>query len=720
MNVRRVSRRIFRFLSVLRYIIVIIWRSLLVPHVYQPPCQGPARQAARRKCPRLNELRSGLPASGVGRVGRVWCRINIAVLIPLLTLPTLGLQPALGQGAPAAVDAALAQPLQPSQAVQAHRQVEGWVRVGAVDRATLEPVTVTDATAVRVTLRMDGFLLGVGDAYGSNLATAVSTPGPAINLTPLVADAAERAIAEFGRNLRDAKTRAVTEGRIPGDRPSASITDVGDRVLVDLQIARHFEPIRVPSDAKPGAVLGAFAPGHHGLRTPGVDTSAPGSWVWPGTALALNTTPRGQFLQLIGDQGLEVSKVDMLGKPIGPPVQRFEVFHVVRPAPGRAPVLLTRGNLLLPALAVSSRALANLADALAAHLSRRFVEEGVRGTYLPSRDEYDAAWAKDEEAGLACYALLRHSRQRRAAQPNDRVAPEHAARAIKHALRLLEPGEGGSIGTNPGGAALALLTLCDAEDAEVPEPARRDAAARYLLGLRGEKGGYHEPGKPEAMLSEAAQALVTASLAAYYDRTRDASTGAAVRASLDELWTASEGSPNIAVLPWFVVAQSRAGRLLAGDAPEAQAAIKAREQTLGDLVDRLCKQQVIEPPLLGPADVVGGFELTRGPAGSPPNPDWRTAQLLSFLAVALSQEGAVEGHNAFDWAITGGLAARFIAQLSMDENAAFYARSPAATVGGVRLSLGDNRLAVSATAMSLLAVTQLQEAMGAVEAGFGP
>src|SRR5690606_34722481 len=149
-------------------------------------------------------------------------------------------------------------------------------------------------------------------------------------------------------------------------------------------------------------------------------------------------------------------------------------------------------------------------------------------------------------------------------------------------------------------------------------------------------------------------------------------------------WSRAEGSPNIAALPWFVFAQNRAGGLLAGDDATRKATLSQRRSALGGLVDRVTRQQVIEPPVLGPHDVVGGFELMKAPPGAPPNPDWRTAQLLSFLAQSLDDPAIVEGHNRFDWLITGGLAARFLAQLMMAEPSCFYARSPADALRGVR------------------------------------
>ncbi len=57
------------------------------------------------------------------------------------------------------------------------------------------------------------------------------------------------------------------------------------------------------------------------------------------------------------------------------------------------------------------------------------------------------------------------------------------------------------------------------------------------------------------------------------------------------------------------------------------------------------------------------------------------------------------------------LAARFIAQLMVDQPGCYYVRSPDDVVGGVRRQLWDNTMDVEPVAMALLALTELQIAL---------
>jgi hypothetical protein len=616
--------------------------------------------------------------------------------------------------------APVAPPVDRSHAEHAPRLVEAWLRAGEVDPALSPSLPVTDLVGLRVTLRINGMTVGLGDAMHPGL-DAGETESPA-DLGELAVVAGRAALADLERTLRDAHVRArqdpslraVLEERDAASPPS--VADVARRVLVDVQVARRLSAVTVDRHADPATVFGTFAPGFHGLR------SGPGI-IWPASALAANTSPRSQVVQLLAANNLRPEDIPTLARPGGPPLQRFEVIHIVRPAPAMSPMELIRGNVVLPPLALNSRTVDSLADQLAEHLRGRFTRDGVlQGTFHPTTGEYEPRVAAAQDAALACYALLRYGRYRLSIHDNDTIARDLVERATLTARQLatgtLADGES-RIGAPAG--AWVLLTLVDGDAAGVDERELRDALGRWLMGLRLEDGGFRDPLSSEPRrLNDAEQALVAAALAALFERTRDRWMAEAINEAIDDLWRRAAGSPNVAVLPWLTFAHNRAGGLLAGNDEERRATLSERQRTIGRLVDRLTRQQVIEPPVLGPNDVIGGFELIKGPPGSPPSPDWRTAQLLGFLAQALAEPQIVDGHNVHDWLITAGLAARFIAQLMMDEPSAFYTRAPREAHRGVRLAMFDNRLGVSATAMSLLAVTQLQEAARAIQPPAAP
>ena len=174
--------------------------------------------------------------------------------------------------------------------------------------------------------------------------------------------------------------------------------------------------------------------------------------------------------------------------------------------------------------------------------------------------------------------------------------------------------------------------------------------------------------------------------------------------------------PRALSLYWYALAHSRSAKRLAEQDASSAVSVQSRSSALARLVNTLSEQQVIEPPLLGPDDVLGGFQLYRGPAGSPPNPNWTSASLLAFLAVAMRDPGITEDQDPFGWLLTASLGARFVAQLMMDRPSCFYVRSLDDALDGVRLALWDNQLAIAPTAMSLLAMVELREAIEALEA----
>ncbi|MBL4575877.1 MAG: hypothetical protein JKY51_07245 [Opitutaceae bacterium] len=254
--------------------------------------------------------------------------------------------------------------------------------------------------------------------------------------------------------------------------------------------------------------------------------------------------------------------------------------------------------------------------------------------------------------------------------------------------------------------ALNLLTLLETPEADADQVLRDRLGDRLLSLVVSKDAG-------QAKLNQGAMALSLAALATLYERTRDEQLGQAVWAMMDRLWGSEERVPNLVALPWLVLAYERAGDLLA-DADASgmkQAQLAKRRAVLAAVIDRLCQYQVIEIPELGPDDVLGGFVLKPGPSGSPPNPDWRNAQALMFLSVMLRDENATQDRDKLGWLLSAGYSARFVGQLMMDDAACYYVRDRTAAHGGVRMAPWDNRLALAPTAISLLAVTELQASL---------
>ncbi len=599
--------------------------------------------------------------------------------------------------------------------LRAYAVVRGWLDAGGVDAAEVPPpaMPVTGLFGVRVTLRMNGKTVGSGEAYREQV-EAVMAPdgGPATDLTGLLREATAAAIDQVRQALGEAAFKSVLEGRLDPDAGPPTLTDVAHQLRVGVQLGYGLEPVRLRRDAPPGAVLGMFAPGYHGLRAPAADRSRLGGVVWPATALAGNVPPSSQVSAALAGAGHGPEAFNHAGRPGGVALQRFQVFHVVRSTSLEPPRRLIRGNVLLPPHGADDADVRTTADRLAAHLRGRFVGDGaVRGTFLPSPNRYAPMIAPPEQAALACYAMARHARiEMLTARAEVGVGvPGTLARSTALALADAQP-EGG---LSAAAGALILLTLVDApQEAEGGRVAGvRAALTRRLLALRQADGAYRRDESPDAPAANlTTHALIAAALASAYELERDPAVGAAALALLDRVWSATARRPNIGSLYWQALAHSRVVGWMAGtmDEPTMRRVVE-REAGMAAIADRLLEQQVVERPAFGPDDVLGGYVLQAGEPGAAPNPDWRTASVLAFIAVAVRDSGIARDRQPFGWLLSCSLAARFVSQLMMTPPSCYYVRSLDEALDGVRLALFDNALSVSAASMALLALVELQE-----------
>ena len=197
--------------------------------------------------------------------------------------------------------------------------------------------------------------------------------------------------------------------------------------------------------------------------------------------------------------------------------------------------------------------------------------------------------------------------------------------------------------------------------------------------------------------------MVCAGLARLYAQTRRQAVGRATARGLvvvrDELaWPRDRGA-----MYWLTMAVASLPFDREGDA----------ERMWSDRFEQgerwVLEHQVREPPDLGPDDVVGAVDVIAVKHDEAPYPDWRTSEDLAFLSARI-REGDNSRGATIKRLAAGGMMARYLARLTFDRPACFYLRNPADAIGGVRLALWDNRLAVQPTAMTLLAITEFQEA----------
>ncbi len=620
-----------------------------------------------------------------------------------------------------------------SHAIEVHRQIESWIAARRTGGADDKPIEVTGLSGVKVTLRWNGKVLGSGEAYPDD----PTAENAVVNLKALAAHATQLALEASESTLQDLRRRALARPEAqPSTQPDADnkprrdptrylLADPTIRLVAELQVGLRLEPIRLPADAKDAAIYEQFVPDFHGLRLWTDAGNAPASprdsWIWPGTALAYNMSPNNQVLRLLIQARLDMNDVRKLGRPKGPSFWRFEIIHVVRPSPDSAVTRLVRGNVLLPLTSLDEATLDAMALRMADNLSGRFVEK----LPLPNAEQNERA---TEDLALTAYVLSQWLRQSDKASLPEKIRTQAEA-VVKRNTEILLASM-----TQLKGVPQALLLLTMIDSPMLNErKVQRDSLANSLLRHWNADGSFttgdstgKEPagGVKKGNDTASAQALIVSALARLYEQTRDVELGRKVQTARLMQWREFSADRIIAALPWMMRTEN-SGTLLdaipgpvAGDAKQTT----QRQEKIKKLMAALRERQIMDPPDMGPSDVVGGFELNGWPPVGAPNPDWRSSLVVSFLASAMRDPAIVKPADRLSWLLTCGLGARFLAQLMYDTPNAYYVQFPSEAIGATRVSLWDNDTPSSVTAMSLLAVLDLKKTIAEIQAagGFSP
>lgn len=639
----------------------------------------------------LQSIWGSVPRPGLGRM------LPLGITGAFLALAVVFLAASAGAQDAAPIDAPL---LDRTHTRSAHRIVEGWVRAGQVPDKPEQTLRVSGAIGVHITLRDAGLAVGDGAVFRPDTDASVDRVASTIDLVPLLAVATRQGLAAYDETLRDAALSAVNAGRADA-KPEPSFADL----TVQLEIAHRLESIQLPRIAPLNELYARFAPGFHGLRVLSANGKA-AAVTWPSTALTRNTQPKSQIVQPLDQLGYPIDAIAQVGRADGPALQRFHTIHIVRPTPNRPAVELVRGNAEGRGGGPFPIQLQTTTDRLASHLSLRLISQRrVRGTYQPSTNRYDPPLASPVESALAAYALARYASGAAALGNDDDQTQAMARSAGEVAMRVGEQTLGRAESA-PAQAALALLTLC-----ELPvggdQQVMRDRLAAWLIERQQDDGLFARIGKDQAprALNLPTNALIASAVTTVHQQTRKANQRDAAVRAIDGVWVRIKQEQDTAALPWLMLALDR----VPGDDHDTQRA------ALGEVMDKLNRQQVVERPLLGPDDVNGGYELFPGTMGSPPMPDWRTSQPLMFLAIALRSAEARGERNTFGWVVSAQNAARFLQRLTYDPNNAYYVAGTDDALSGVRKSFWDNELAISPNALTLLALTELRLSIAQLE-----
>lgn len=606
-----------------------------------------------------------------------------------------------------------------------HQQIASWVKNDKVERdVSARPVLVCGVAGVRVTLRFMGITVAIGDA----MVPADTRPESAVDLRDLAARATDAALIGY----REERDRVSTKAPAGPDnaKPAAQAKREPLLLEVDLQIAHSPTDILLPESAPAKAIYYQFAAGHHALRMTSTSTPPVVSMIWPSNAIAANLLPPSQINQLLSDAGYTVTDILTIAPKIsrdgGPRLQRFEVIHLVRPFDGQPVIQLTRGNELIPHNAIDGRTVDSMGQRLAQHLTHRIILEGPEpgslvNTYHPTSDRYDPGEASLAETALAAYAMSRRAAMLGKPDPNglEFMNLREKARVVTSYLRKSLVNTKPDQGDNEA-RALLLLTLIESPFfAELKVD--RDKLGAALMSLPLSKGQFLHPGTGARYAPEV-QALIALSLTALYEQTRDPKLAAVIEPLLTTLWSTKYATEDLLpVLPWLTHASIRMHQLQSGQADEQARAFErqrwaARSEAIQSMLELLDKKLVDTRPALGPDDVIGGYDLINETREGAPTPDWRSAYALAFQSYVAVQKELMEDRRMVQLKFNATLTVRFLAQLMIDEPSCYYVRgSRRDALHGVRFALWDNRLAVKPTAMTLLAVTELQEAVARVD-----
>lgn len=605
---------------------------------------------------------------------------------------------------------ASAPPLTETDARRLHKLAENWLALGQVPADAAAELTADRVVGVAVTLRRAGATLAKGEAVRADLGALLDGRAPApADAAALLRKAAAEAFAKAQTKL----------GQLP-------LSEAAPLLCVEVQVGYAPAPVLLPAQtagpATDESVFTQWAPGWHGLLLrpaagpAGTPDRAP-AVAWPGEQMADGLSCDAVLRRLLAAQSLEESALPRLSRPGGARLAVFEVFDINRLAHNLPPMSLVRGTVLTPESAINGASLRALSQRMALHLAAKVGERGtLKGGYRPALDQYIPEEAAPAEAALTAYALVREGARRKADDPAD----ASGARCLTAAAALLKNlgpvVSDAKASPQPLAAALTLLALLEA-----PGGADRDLRDRLgadLMALDAGDAGYAvpvanpDPAAAQAkVVSETTASILTCALASWYERTRDAKAEALVARQLTRafghLEAARDAAPAAEAAYWLALAQRRAGLILAAAANDPQKAGEAHAARLALLTKQLAaarEAQILRPPAVGPADVVGGFAFGRAGA---PLPTWRSAFVMGLWGQLLREEGAICAQNRAEHWLALGQGARFLAQLMATPASCYACRHPGAALGGVRSAPWETALDNQPTAMTLLALEEV-------------
>jgi len=541
------------------------------------------------------------------------------------------------------------------------------VRDAVSNRPPYEPEYVPEGLQGRtaeavVRLRQHGFILGAG----------VGGPSPIFQATR---DAALAAAAGLAHDQEFVSVRL-------------------DEVLVEIEIAGPTEPIPLVGDwRKPGVVDRFVEPGVHGLALHGVNGVRR---VYPSEMFAADLALT-DALKLLA----QTTKIDP-AQAGSAPLLRFRTVHWYEPTAGASTVLLHRGMTLVPPETVSRGGLDDAIARLAEYITYRQLPSGLfTYQFEPGLDQYSDEDNLVRQVGTAV-AVCVHARL--SMKSASLAAADTAIRCHLQGLTDIPAMDGASfIATldkrnKLGVTALLSVALAQHPDAEQYDPIRR-RLIRGILSLQRPLGMFVTAFPPSEEISGQdyypGEALLA--LAMEYDRRPSAEILDAFDRAISFYRDYFYDSRSPAFVPWQVQAF----------------AIIARHSKRQDyvnyvfeLTDWLAEKQLTPMNCEWP-ELRGGIAAKAdGRAGV------STASYLEGFADALTLArsiGDISRARRYETVVRE--AARFVMQLQVRPEEAYFARSPQDAIGAIRTAPAVNKLRIDHCQHALLGLMKTRRAL---------
>ena len=579
-----------------------------------------------------------------------------------------------------------AQELDAGESMGVYRTIDAWVRGWEIDES-FDPSTLPPLACVSITLRLDGRVVGRGQAID--------------------ADGDAETIVQATRGAMS-EARAWVRSRFDLEPSDEFWETTASRLTLSVELADQLVPMGEADLGIPGLGL---SPGVHGLVMAlgeQLDMMSPDEMISLGYGssggLGIEQAAYAMATALSGDGAMALASTgELLGR--GYRFSRFEPVWIAQQGGGKGAVFLDRGGRIVEDSGVGVRSVREMGERIAGYLVAQQYPGSEPFGMVGSRDVVSGRAypeiAPVYEQGLVAAALLRFSTLGEGGVYGQ--SEEEALRLLRD-LANVHPGEPEPWDTDlDGGIGSAACTIAlSYVDPPVigidPGLVELETRCRGALnGVFSPIAGFNEQVPPGAR-GLIAWALVRSG-SEYAER--------AVRMVFTDT-DPSQLSGQMPFLGWAEVELAQ-GK---DEVPASPALTEMREW--------MWKHQLSKSDLdWRDRDFIGSIVFTKG-SGAGGLPTSGNVRPIAMVATMLGDPRLTPGTIA-DPSIAREIsktasAMRFIDQLTMSETSGFMSRAPERSVGGVRSSLWGWRVSPSSSAVALLAAVEFERSIRAIAA----